>query len=240
MSSGLVSAVIPTYNRFTYLLNAIGSIKNQTYPNIEIIVVNDCSTQREYYEYDWEKERVKFITLKENSKKIFGFACAAFVRNKGIEESKGVYIAFCDDDDIWLPKKIELQIDAMNTTNCKMSSTEGYIGEGIFDKNKVYKKYISESSFSILRKKYRNKGVRLSKNFPDIWDLDFLKIHNCMICSSVIVKKELLERINNIRCIKNGEEDYDCWKRLLEYTESVYVKEPCFYYDQNHGDGQNY
>ena len=50
-----VSVVIPTFNRFNFLLNTIESVKNQTHKNIEIIVVNDCSTQNEYYEYDWDK-----------------------------------------------------------------------------------------------------------------------------------------------------------------------------------------
>ena len=53
-----VSVVIPTYNRFKYLLNTIQSVKEQTYKNIEIIVVNDCSTEQEYYNYDWEKNNI--------------------------------------------------------------------------------------------------------------------------------------------------------------------------------------
>ena len=48
-----VSVIIPTYNRFKYLLNAIESVKNQNYKNIEIIIVNDCSIQKEYYNYDF-------------------------------------------------------------------------------------------------------------------------------------------------------------------------------------------
>ena len=56
-----VSVIIPTYNRFIYLLNTIKSIKAQTDKNIEIIVVNDCSTQKEYYEYDYKD--VKIIHL---------------------------------------------------------------------------------------------------------------------------------------------------------------------------------
>lgn len=238
MSLGLVSAIIPTYNRFSYLLNTIESIKNQSYPNIEIIVVNDSSTQREYYEHDWEKEGVKFINLKENSKKIFGFACAAFVRNTGIEASSGEFIAFCDDDDIWFPKKIELQLRAMEETGCKMSSTEGYIGRGIFNKVRKYKKYNSQYYFKVLNRIYKNKLYKYG--FPKIWNLDFLKIHNCMVCSSVIVKKELLQKINNFNNVKPPGEDYDCWLRLLEHTDSVYVEEPCFYYDFNHGAGNNY
>ena len=47
-------------------------------------------------------------------------------------------------------------------------------------------------------------------------------------------------RINNMKCLKNGQEDYDCWLRALEHTDSVYVRDICFYYDNKHGDGQNY
>ena len=50
-----VSVIIPTFDRFDFLLDAIKSVKSQTYSNIEIIVINDGSTQKEYYEYDFEK-----------------------------------------------------------------------------------------------------------------------------------------------------------------------------------------
>jgi len=62
----LVSVIIPTYNRFNYLLNAINSVKDQTYNNIEIIVVNDCSTESEYYKNDFPG--CKVIHLKPNSR----------------------------------------------------------------------------------------------------------------------------------------------------------------------------
>lgn len=63
-----VTVIIPTYNRFKYLMNTIQSVKDQTHTNIEIIVVNDCSTETEYYEYDWEKNGIRIIQLPENSK----------------------------------------------------------------------------------------------------------------------------------------------------------------------------
>ena len=236
-----VSVIIPTYNRFKYLLNAIKSVKEQTYKNIEIIVVNDGSTQQEYTQYNWEDNNIKIINLETNSKDIFGYACAGFVRNKGIELSAGKYIAFCDDDDIWVPNKIELQIKAMNENNCKMSSTDGLIGKGPYDSTKKYNKYNAEYYYNTLQNIYRKKGSNLLDNgFPNIWSFDFLKIHNCMITSSVLIEKEVLDKINNIKCVKNGREDYDCWLRALKYTNSVYIRELCFYYDNDHGAGRNY
>lgn len=235
-----VSVIIPTYNRFKYLLNTIESVKNQTYKNIEIIVVNDKSTQKEYYDYNWDSN-ITIIHLNENSKSKFGYACAGFVRNEGIKKSTGKYIAFCDDDDIWLPNKIDLQLKAINKSGCKMSSTDGLIGSGVYNKNKNYKKYNGEHNYNTLQNIYKKKGSNLLNNgFPDIWNLNFLKIHNCVICSSVVIEKELLDKINNMKCVKNGKEDYDCWLRALNHTDSIYVNDVCFYYDAGHGDGRNY
>ena len=236
-----VSVIIPTYNRFKYLLNTIKSVKEQTYLNIEIIVVNDKSIQKEYYDYDYESNNIKMIHLEKNSKEIFGYPCAGYVRNKGIELSSGKYIAFCDDDDIWFPNKIEIQLKAMRETGCKMSSTDGLIGYGIFNSTNSYKKYNAEHYYKTLQNIYNHKGSNLlNSGFPVIWNLNFLKIHNCVMCSSVVIEKDILDKINNMKCVKNGDEDYDCWLRALEHTNSVYVKDICFYYNNGHGEGQNY
>lgn len=236
-----VSVVIPTYNRFRYLLNTIKSVKEQTYSNIEIIVVNDKSTQKEYYDYDWESNNIKIIHLEKNTKQIFGYACAGFVRNKGIEISSGKYIAFCDDDDIWFPNKIELQLKAIKETGCKMSSTDGLIGKGVFDPEKSYQKYNAECNYKTIQNIHRKKGSNLLENgFPTIWSFAFVRIHNSIICSSVVIEKDILDKINIMKCVENGLEDYDCWLRALYHTNSVYIRDICFYYDAGHGDGQNY
>lgn len=235
-----VSVIIPSYNRFKYLLNTLKSVKEQTYSNIEIIVINDRSSQKEYYEYNWESNNIKIVHLKKNSKEIFGYACAGFVRNKGIEIGSGKYIAFCDDDDIWFPNKIELQLKAMLLSGCKMSSTDGLIGNGIFNSGETYKKYNAEACYNSLQNIYKGYNSNLLDNgFPDIWNYDFLKIHNCVICSSVVIEKTILDKINNFKHM-NYAEDYDCWLRALIYTDCVYIKDICFYYDDNHGDGRNY
>lgn len=236
-----VSIVIPTFNRFKYLLNAIESIKNQTHKNIEIIVVNDRSTQKEYYTYNWEKNNIIIIHLEKNTKKMFGFACAGYVRTAGIKKSTGDYIAFCDDDDIWFPKKLEIQLKSMKKNNCKMSSSDGLIGKGVFDPNKKYLKVITERHFETVQNIYKSKGSDLLDNgYPKIWNRNFLKIHNSMITSSVIIKKDILDKINNFKNMKPPGEDYDCWLRALKYTNSIFVRDICVYYDDSHGDGRNW
>ena len=95
--SDLVSVIIPTYNRFKYILNAIQSVKDQTYQNIEIIVVNDASTQKEYYDYDWSQfgDNFNIIHLKVNSRKKYGkVAGGGDSRNIGMKSASGKYIAF--------------------------------------------------------------------------------------------------------------------------------------------------
>lgn len=233
--------VIPSFNRFAFVLNTIQSVKSQTYTNIEIIVVNDRSTEQAYYDYDWKANGIKIIHLEKNTKEMFGFACAGYVRNKGIEHSTGRYIAFCDDDDSWFPSKIELQVAAMKQSGCNMSSTDGLIGQGVYDSTKSYRKFNAEHYFSTLQNIYKRRGSNLlDHGFPTIWTLDFIKLHNCIICSSVLIEKDILTKINNMNCFKNGREDYDCWLRALEHTNSVYVPDICFYYDGGHGYGQNY
>lgn len=234
-----VSIIIPTYNRFKYLLNCINSIKNQTHKNIEIIVVNDCSTEPEYYTYEWNE--IKAIHMPRNSKDILGYPCAALVRNKGIQSATGDYIAFCDDDDIWFPDKLTLQLNAMKTTGCRMSCTEGYYGQGPYNPSKNYLKYNSECAFESIKQIFLDASSNaLDSGFPDIWDLNFLKVHNCIVTSSVIIEKNLVYQLGFMKCLTNAKEDYDYWLSALEITNCVYVKDICFYYDGSHGYGKNY
>ena len=177
----LVSVIVPTYNRFSYLLNAIASIQAQTYPHVEIIVVDDGSTDPRYQEYDWKRHGVSMM-LVENSKNMFGFACVAYVRNQGMQVARGTYVAFCDDDDVWLPEKLQLQIDAMQRTGCRMSSTDGYIGHGIYVPTDTYPRYNAEQCLTTIQHIYRQKGSAvMEQGFPELWNFDFLATHNCMI-----------------------------------------------------------
>ena len=100
----LVSVIIPTFNRQKYLKNAINSVLNQTYENIELIIIDDNSSDNtQSYVEDINDNRLIYIKNSKNLK-------APKSRNIGIEKSRGDYIAFLDDDDTWYKTKLEKQI----------------------------------------------------------------------------------------------------------------------------------
>lgn len=237
----LVSVIIPTYNRYKYLLNAIKSVRKQTYKNIEIIIVNDCSTDNNYKllnNNEFYKDII-VINLSENSRNLFGYPCAGYVRNKGIAIATGKYIAFLDDDDYWLPNKLSLQIAGLkNNTNCKFSCTEFLGGNGEYKEDANYI-LASEGNMNNTIQMYKKYNINFTE-YPEIWDLSFLKVCNSCACSSVLVEKHLLNFVGNFKNLQNGQEDYDLWLMLLRYTNCLYIKTPCLYYDNGHGDGQNY
>ena len=233
----LVSVVINSFDRFNYLMNAIDSVKNQSYKNFELILINDDSNEKEYYEYKFP-DFIKKIDVKRDELPKWSGSRQALI-NLGASHSKGEYIALLDDDDFWLPNKLEFQIQKMLENNSKFSSTEGYFGEGPYDKESKYKLYNREHFFKILKKKYRKTNYIKSGLFPTYWNYDFLKIHNCVIKSSVIIEKNLFNTLGGFRGLpKNA--DYDCWLGLLQLTDLLYVDEPLFYYDGSHGDGKKY
>lgn len=107
MASPCVSIILPTYNRVALLPRAIDSVLDQSYRDLELIVVDDCSTDGTEQELlKITDPRLRLIRQKVNS----GPSAA---RNAGIRASTGQYIAFQDSDDEWLPGKIEKQISLL-------------------------------------------------------------------------------------------------------------------------------
>ena len=236
----LVSVVIPTYNRFEYLLDAIESVQNQTYSNIEIIVVNDCSTQEQYYSFDFGSS-VKIYHLPQNSKKIFGHSSGGYVRNYGCQMSSGKYIAFLDDDDIFLKNKIIDQVGMMEYLDIPFTCTNGYIGNGKYYKEKSYNKFLEHNHESVLKKfRQRNSEHLIVPKYPSVFTRKIIDIHNLIVTSSVMVNRQMFIEIGMFRHLPNGTEDYDAWKRILDRYKCYYLSSPYFYYNNSHGDGQNY
>ena len=106
---GTVSVVIPTYNCAETLERALQSVFGQTYACEEVIVVNDCSTDSTEDLLRGFAGRIKTINTGARSG-------AAAARNMGIDAAKGKYVAFLDADDLWLPEKIERQMEVFETS----------------------------------------------------------------------------------------------------------------------------
>ena len=99
-----VSVIIPVHNSSKYILECLNSVINQTYRNLEIICIDDKSTDNSVELIkSINDRRIKLIELNTNSG-------AAVARNKGIDASTGDYICFLDSDDYWKPRKIEKQL----------------------------------------------------------------------------------------------------------------------------------
>lgn len=113
MNSPLVSAIIPTYNRAYLVKDAVDSILAQTYENIEVIVVDDGSTDNTLEVLSAYCNRIRVIR-QEN-------AGPAAARNRGIAASSGELIAFLDSDDLWLPEKLERQVKLLQSAGPTVS-----------------------------------------------------------------------------------------------------------------------
>jgi len=111
----LVSVIIPFYSRVDWLSEAVDSVLAQTYKPVEIIVVNDGSSESMESFLSKYGEQILYLT-KENG----GPASA---KNLGIEKASGEYLAFLDSDDLWLPNKLERQIEHMNQRELAWSHT---------------------------------------------------------------------------------------------------------------------
>ena len=111
--SGMVSCVIPSYKRCETVTRAVKSVLNQTYSNIEVLVVDDNEPNDEYslalqkaLEIFKNNDKVRYIQQKVHRN-------GAVARNIGIREAKGEYVAFLDDDDEWCTEKISKQVEIL-------------------------------------------------------------------------------------------------------------------------------
>jgi len=199
----LVSVVTATYNMGKYLPIAINSVLNQTYPHVEIHVVDDGSTDntREIMEQYKDDPRVYYY-YQENQGQ-------ALAKNRGIEESKGEYVAFLDADDMWKPDKLDKQLPLFKTSEeiGVVYSDVAYMdGEG-----------------NILPKKS-------NKNYYSGWITQYLFVDNFINFNSTVVKRKCLEELGGFDVSLPMSIDWDLWLRISTKYQFVYLDEPTFYY----------
>lgn len=223
----LVSVIIPTYNRFSSLLKAIESVRKQSYKNKEIIIINDASTQKEYYNYDFGEDII-LINLPVNMRIKYGCKAAqGMTRNEGINIANGKWISFLDDDDYWFPTKLEIQINNLNKYKKKICSTNYLVGKEPFNKNNI-KKYE--------RKLLINEEF-LEKIEDNIYNIKVKKF-NYMLNSTIIVDKKLLNRVGNYSLIDG--EDWDLWNKIFDLENFIFINDDLIYYDDSHAGQSHY
>lgn len=116
----LVSIITPVYNSEKYIKETLENVKKQTYENWEMILVDDCSTDKSeeiIREYERRDSRIKYFKLKENSG-------AAIARNYALQNANGRFIAYLDADDLWKKEKLEKQVKYMTENEYAFSCTD--------------------------------------------------------------------------------------------------------------------
>lgn len=113
----LVSIIMPSYNTAPYIKETIQSVLDQTYTKWELIIVDDCSTDNtDEVLSEIHDNRIKYFKNEKNSG-------AAVSRNKALREAKGQWIAYLDSDDLWMPEKLEKQVNFMKGNSYSFSYT---------------------------------------------------------------------------------------------------------------------
>ena len=211
----LVSAIITTHNRKELLVLAIESVLNQTYKNIECIVVDDASDDgtKEYIKRYIDENKVNYIYIPREESRGGNHA-----RNLGIQNAKGDYIAFLDDDDEWLSEKIEKQMEAMEETPEVGFVYCGTLSEINLDKTSRIPQEIKEDKY---------KDGDLSKE---------VLVHIICNTSVILVKKELLEKIHGFDEKLKFWQEYEMCIRLLQNTKAKLVRENLVIYRIFKGD----
>ncbi len=203
MEEDLVSIIVPVYNSEKFMNETIKTVKEQTYKNWELLLINDCSidnSKKVIEEYENKDKRIKLINLENNSG-------AAIARNTGIEQAKGKYIAFLDADDLWNKEKLEKQIKFMQEKYCAFSFT-GY--EFADENGKGNGKIVNVPEKINYKQALKNTTIWTS---TVVFDVDKLG-------------KELIQMPN----VKRGQDTATWWKVLKQIDSAYGINEVLSYY----------
>lgn len=201
-----VSVVVPAYNRQKTIERAIASVLKQTHPVHEIIIVDDCSTDntvqiiQEFVKHDG---RIKLLRHERNKG-------AQAARNTGIVNSTAEYVAFLDSDDEWLPERLRLGFEVIETEAVPVVHSEAII--------------------------HKN-GQNALKNIPPLRGYVYPKILNepGPMFQGLLLKKECLEKIGLLDETIISWQEWDTFIRLAKYFEFGFVSEPCFIWHWHEG-----
>lgn len=206
----LVSVIITTYNRPDYLAETLKSVVGQTYESLEIIVVDDGSATNEAEKVCASVHACKYYKIKNQ-----GVAAA---RNYGLKQATGDYIAFLDDDDLWLPHKIAKQVLLLEA-------------HSDFDLTHCPCEIIDEHSKKTGQIIGRHKDPNLKHG-----DVKMRMMASwTLMMPSVLLKRSLIDKVGSFNeAMPQAGEDMEFWTRCSFYTKFYYFDEPLALY-RKHG-----
>lgn len=200
MNKPLVSVIMPVYNSELYLKEAIESIVNQTYENFELIIIDDGSSDNSVsIVKSINSEKIKLVINEKN----LGVSAT---RNKGLNLAKGEYIALMDSDDISLPKRLEIQVNFLET-NLDYGLISSYYESfrvGFFGIKKRVRKL-----------PLNDKQIKVN-----------LLFFNVICCPSAMIRKNVIIKNNLFFDEKlRMSEDFDLWKKISKVSKIANIGE---------------
>lgn len=199
-----VSVIIPTHNRAELIGSAIRSVLNQTYQDFEIIVVDDASKDNtEEVISSFNDKRIKYIHHQTNKGE-------AGARNTGVTNSKGQFIGFLDDDDEWLPSKLQKQVELLERSPLII----GGVYTTFVMINRADKRVVAQITA-------RKRGAIFN---------DMLIKNRVGTPSTVLLRRECFDKVGLFDEGISFGPDYDMWLRISREFDFEYINEPLVKY----------
>jgi glycosyltransferase involved in cell wall biosynthesis len=205
MSNPLVSVIIPAYNAQDFIAQTIESVIKQTYPHWELLVVDDGSTDgtRESLQKYVQDSRIKYL-YQENQER-------SVARNHGIKSAKGKYIAFLDADDLWLPDKLKIQVEYL----------ESHPEMGL-----CFTRYLFVDSQDTILGWPNVSFIPTQDQFYQLLQGNFIPNSTVMVLRTIFDKVGLFDEA----LPAFGSEDWDMWLRVARRYSIHFINQPLAFY----------
>jgi glycosyltransferase involved in cell wall biosynthesis len=189
----LVSVVIPTYNRGSVICRTIDNVLSQTYPSIELIIVDDGSTDDTQLRLRAYGDRIRVISQPNSG--------PAAARNRGIEAARGEFVALQDSDDLWVPTKLERQVALLKKVDksvvCCVCDT--------------LMRYTDRPEITDFQRAWVFPGYQ-----QGLWTnpAEVLATRFVFFCQTAVIRRDILQRVGGFDETLKYQEDYELPLRL--------------------------
>jgi len=201
-----VSVIIPAYNAMAFLPETLESVRNQTFTDYEVLIINDGSTDN-IVEWSSQIQDTRVKLIDQENKGLSG------ARNSGIWHSQGEYLAFLDADDVWEKTKLEKQVELLDQ-NLEVGLVSTWVTT--IDSN---------GELLELHQIPKIEGVELKKE---------LFKYNIIHCGSTpLIRRCCFERVGFFASDLSGAADWDMWLRIARYYPISVIQESLVYYRQH-------